>query len=334
MKEVLVKTLMTEDVMCLPPGAPLQQAVSQMIDNSYSCMLVKEDNIPIGIITERDLVAVLHGKNQPLEMSLPVSNFMTSPVMSLNQNESLFDAMVMSRAERLRHLPVVNDKDRLVGLVTQSDIADAHFHIMEKQAEMIEQSIAAKTADLQKINDELQALSMEDHLMEVGNRRAMEVDLNHTHASALRYKLAYSILLIDVDYFKLYNDHYGHQKGDEALKILADLLKKNIRAADRLYRYGGEELLLVLPHTDASQAEFPANKLVSEIAAESIPHDKSPNQFLTISCGGACAIENGQMLNRWEDVVEMADRSLYQAKQGGRNQAVISQLEVALSKSL
>lgn len=324
MKEVLVKTLMTKKVMCLTPEAPLSQAVTQMLDKRYSCLIVAQDKIPIGIITERDLVGLLQSKNQALELSQPISNFMTSPITQLQHNESLYDALVMSRAERVRHLPVVDDNEQLVGLVTQADLADAHFHIMEMQSDMIEKAIQDKTETLQKINEELQALSMEDHLMQIGNRRAMEVDLAHTHASAKRYNQPYSALLVDVDYFKLYNDHYGHQLGDDALVTVANLLKANIRASDRLYRYGGEELLLVLPNTDASQAHYPAKKLVSEIAEDRIPHIKSPLKILTISCGGACSKENGQILDQWEEVVELADRSLYQAKEAGRNQVVIA----------
>lgn len=324
MKEVLVKTLMTEKIMSLPPEAPLLQAVTQMIDNNCSCMIVAQNNTPIGIITERDLVTVLASKNQPMELSRPVSNFMTSPILLLKQNESLFDALVMSRAERVRHLPVIDDNEQLVGLVTQSDLANAHFHVMEMQSEIIEKAIRDETEVLQKFNDELQAMTLEDHLMQIGNRRAMEVDLAHTHATAVRYNQSYSALLVDVDHFKLYNDHYGHQAGDDALKAIAKLLKANIRAADRLYRYGGEELLLILPHTDAAQAQYPAKNLVSEIARESIPHEKSPFQILTISCGGACSQADNKTLAQWEEVVELADQSLYQAKEAGRNQAVIA----------
>jgi diguanylate cyclase (GGDEF)-like protein len=328
MKEVLIKKLMTENVKCLGPEAPLLEAVKQMVDKSFSCLIVAHNNIPIGIITERDLVSVLQSKNHSLELSRPVSNFMTSPITLVKQNESLYDALVMSRSERVRHLPVVDNNEQLVGLVTQSDLVNAYFHIMEMQSDIIEKAIQNKTEDLQKLNEELQALSMEDHLMEIGNRRAMEVDLIHTHATAKRYNQSYSTLLVDVDHFKLYNDHYGHQMGDDVLKIVANLLKANIRAADRIYRYGGEELLLILPNTDASQAHYPAKKLVTVIAQDCIPHSKSPFQVLTISCGGACSIENDQILDQWEDVVKLADLSLYQAKEAGRNQAVIAQKKV------
>ena len=319
MKEILVKTLMTEGVSCLTPEVPLRQAVRQMVENKFSCIIVEKDKSPIGIITERDLVNTLNQESPEKSLSLSLADVMSSPVLCVNQNESLFDAMVVCRSERVRHLSVVDDEDHLVGLVTQSNLANAHFHVTEIQSELIEQAIAAKTSDLQLVNDELRAMAMEDHLMEVGNRRAMEVDLSHTHAGATRYDQIYSVLLLDIDYFKLYNDHYGHQAGDEALSKVAAVLKFNIRAADRIYRYGGEELLVVLPHTNTIQAQVVAKKLVSMLAKESTPHEKSRYGCLTISCGVGCSMKNKLVLATWKTVVEQADRALYQAKEGGRN---------------
>ena len=152
----------------------------------------------------------------------------------------------------------------------------------------------------------------------------MEVDLTHTHASAIRYNQTYSVLLLDVDFFKRYNDHYGHQMGDEALIKVADIIKKQIRSSDRLYRYGGEELLLLLPHTSAEQSATVADKLVKSIQDSAIPHKKGPLGCLTIS-GGCSSVKKRQEENysKWEQVVEEADRALYQAKTDGRNRAVI-----------
>ena len=333
MKEILVKTLMTEGVTCLPPEAPLSQAVSQMVENRFSCIIVEKDNLPVGMITERDLVDILNQEPLNGSLALPLTEVMSSPVYSVNQNESLFDALVVSRAERVRHLAVVNDDEKLVGLVTQSNLADAHFHVTELQSELIEKAIAVKTSDLQIVNDELRALAMEDHLMEVGNRRAMEVDLIHTHAAAKRYDQIYSVLLLDIDHFKLYNDHYGHQLGDVALRQVANLLKANIRAADRIYRYGGEELLVVLPHTSCIQAHVAGNKLVSMLARESIPHEKSRFGCLTISCGTGSSLNESQVLDDWKAVVDQADKNLYQAKQGGRNRVIAEGLNSTESQS-
>lgn len=328
LKEILVKTLMTEGVTCLQPEATLREAVDSMVENRYSCIIIEDEGTPLGIITERDLVKVLAKANQEDNLSLPVVDFMTSPILRLNQNESLFDALVVSKAEKVRHLPVVDDADKLVGIVTLTDLANAHFHVTELQSEMIEKAIHDKTDVLQKINEELQALSMEDHLMEIGNRRAMEVDLDHIHASALRYRQPYSIILIDVDCFKLYNDHYGHQMGDDVLKRVADLLKESVRAADRVYRYGGEEILVVLPHTNGVQVGIPSEKLVKVVAADKIPHAMTLYGSLTISCGGACAMDGDSVIGTWAELVEQADQCLYRAKENGRNRAEIAEQSV------
>jgi diguanylate cyclase (GGDEF)-like protein len=321
MKEIRVKTLMSEDLTCLPPEAPLKLAVEKMVEQRYSCIIISQDEMPVGIITERDIVRTLNREAQEIDLSLPISTFMSSPILSLNENQSLFHAMVISRAERIRHMPVLNDDEYLVGLVTQSDLANAHFQVIEMQSKMIEESVAAKTDQLEKLNKELQALTMEDHLMRIGNRRAMEVDLGYTHKTAIRYDQIYSVLLMDIDYFKNYNDHYGHQAGDDALRSVADILKANIRGSDRLYRYGGEEILLLLPLTNAAQADTVAKKLVASVAKAAMPHEKSMYKCITISCGGACVLGRGQIVSDWAQLIEQADSNLYKAKNDGRNRA-------------
>ena len=325
MKEILINTLMSRQVTCLDPAASLKEAISLMAQNQFSCIVIKEQNEPLGIFTERDLVRLLNQEEMTDLLETSISQVMTTPVQCLNQEKSLFDALVVSRVERIRHLPVVDDDDALVGLVTQSDLTNAHFQILELQSEMIERGIAERTIDLESVNAELKMLSMQDHLMDVGNRRAMEVDLGHTHATALRYGNHYSVLLIDVDFFKLYNDHYGHQMGDEALKEIASLIKSNIRGSDRLYRYGGEELLLVLPNTNAEQSQTVADKTVSLIFKAAIPHEKSDHGYISISVGGAMSCIAGIIACTWNQQVEQADKALYMAKQAGRNQYVISQ---------
>jgi len=324
MQEITVKKLMSTGVSCLPPDASLQQAVKVMVEQRYSCIIIKQNDLPVGIITERDLVKVLNQESQEIDLSLPISELMSAPISTLNQSDTLFDAIVISRAEKIRHLPVIDDDEHLVGLVTHTDLANAHFRVIELQTRMIENAVAAKTSELSLLNDELQTLSTEDHLMKIGNRRSMEVDLGRTHASSIRYEHPYSGLLLDIDFFKLYNDHYGHLAGDEALKSVANVLKENIRGSDRLYRYGGEELLLVLPNTNASQAEKVARKLLSSLVKSSIPHEKSVYKTLTVSCGGACVLNNGEMFGSWEELVEQADNNLYKAKSSGRNCSVIS----------
>jgi diguanylate cyclase (GGDEF)-like protein len=85
----------------------------------------------------------------------------------------------------------------------------------------------------------------------------MELDLYHTHFAAARYQRCYAVVLFDVDYFKLYNDRYGHARGDKALQQISRFLKETIRKSDRVYRYGGEELLLLLPDTPSRTKRTP-----------------------------------------------------------------------------
>jgi diguanylate cyclase (GGDEF)-like protein len=323
MKEIFVQSLMTKNVSCLPPDAKLRDAVQLMVEHRYSCVVVTQQQSPIGIVTERDLVKVLMKENHEKDLSQPISNFMSSPVLTLDQAKSLFDALVLNSAEKVRHIPVVDSDSELVGLVTMTDLVNAHFKVTEMQSQLIEQAISSKTQALQELNNELQTLSMVDHLMQIGNRRAMEVDLSHTHSSAVRYNNIYSVLLLDIDYFKLYNDYYGHQIGDDALKQVAEVMKQSIRSSDRLYRYGGEELLMVLPHTNIEQAVIVAEKIITAIQDCSIPHNKSPFGHLTISCGCTSINPNlKETLSRWEQLVTVADQALYQAKSDGRNRSV------------
>ncbi len=323
MEQINAEDLMSPQTFCMPPNTALAEVAQAMSDKRFSCMVIGNDGVPDGIITERDLArALLQSQQQQNLLQQPAENFMSSPVISLNCYDSLYDAVVVLQTQKVRHLPVVDEQNHLVGMVTQSDLSNAHFRVIEMQSELIEKSIATKTDLLQKANDQLQALTLEDHLMKIGNRRAMEVDLQHTHASAMRYQRGYSIALFDIDYFKKYNDYYGHAQGDKALQLVASYLDKTIRSSDRLYRYGGEELLLLLPETDGKGARLVTHRLLEGLAALEEPHHESPFRILTTSAGIACfSVTEPQQ--SWKQVVEMADKALYQAKSAGRNQVKI-----------
>ncbi|MEP5765923.1 MAG: GGDEF domain-containing protein [Halieaceae bacterium] len=325
MEEIYVKNLMSRKPCFMPCEASLGEVAATMVERTNSCMVIGHENHPEGIITERDLVRILVSSQQELGMlDRPVGEFMSAPILTVNQDESLYDAVVVARTERVRHLPVVDDDDCMVGIVTDRDLANAHFHVVEVQTELIEKSIAKETRDLLKANHELQTLSMEDHLLGIGNRRAMEVDLAHTHSAYLRYNRPYCVVLIDVDYFKNYNDHYGHSGGDQALQIISGFIKDTIRDADRVYRYGGEELLVLLPEIDAQGGLLCGERLVEGLAAGKLPHDASPLKLLTISAGIAAASVE-QESPTWEELVNVADQALYRAKSAGRNRALLEQ---------
>ncbi|MDJ0879643.1 MAG: GGDEF domain-containing protein [Halieaceae bacterium] len=324
MEEIYVRDLMSTNVEMMAPTLSLGEVAGAMVEQSKSCMIIGQNKHPLGIVTERDLARVLVGSQHELGlMKRPVADFMSYPVLTVNQDESLYEAVVVARSERVRHLPVVDDDDNIVGIVTHRDLANAHFHVIEIQAAVIEKSIARQTRELLAANRELQAMSMEDHLLDIGNRRAMEVDLAHTHAAFLRYGRPYGVVMLDVDYFKRYNDHHGHNAGDQALQLVASFLKDEIRGTDRLYRYGGEELLLLLPEATPELALRSAWRLVNGLEECEIPHGTSPDGKMTISAGAA-AIGPDDHMESWQALVELADRGLYAAKDAGRNRAVLN----------
>lgn len=332
--DIFVRELMTADVTSISPDANLVDVIQKMISCHYSCMIVVENDFPAGIITERDIVRLMgqfmvDNKKSPVR----VADVMSVPVATVTEDTTLFEALVISSAQKIRHLPVVDETGHLKGLLTQTDLAKAHFHIFEKQREIIEHSVTERTHELRRANEQLKSLSMIDALTGLGNRRAMEVDLEHTHSQAMRYNRSYSVALFDIDHFKLYNDCYGHKAGDNALRRVSEHLLKSIRTCDRLYRYGGEEILLIMPETNLYGALILADRTLNGLAALNIPHEKSSFGCVTLSCGVASQVEeNGY--DSWEGLVDLADRGLYASKNGGRNRSTIIPPEDAVDESV
>ncbi|KAA3655605.1 MAG: sensor domain-containing diguanylate cyclase [Proteobacteria bacterium] len=169
---------------------------------------------------------------------------------------------------------------------------------------------------------ELESLSFKDGLTGVSNRRMFDSALEAEWEEARRTAQPLSLILIDIDYFKQYNDCYGHIQGDACLKRVAQVLAgAATRSRDGLARFGGEEFVLILPGTDAAAAAKVAERCRSLILKEQIPHACSPaGQQLTISLGVGTLVPTHT--DAALDFVARVDQCLYQAKQGGRNRIV------------
>lgn len=187
----------------------------------------------------------------------------------------------------------------------------------------LEQLVAARTAELEESNRKLAALSTTDGLTGVVNRRGFDLALAAEWRRAARANQPVALSMLDVDYFKKYNDHYGHQAGDATLRTVADLITSHgRRATDIVARYGGEEFALLAAATDAADAYGAAQEICAELARRQLPHLESPLGILTISIGVAVLVPSDA--NSPELLVQMADRALYRAKQRGRNMALLA----------
>ncbi len=158
-----------------------------------------------------------------------------------------------------------------------------------------------------------------DGLLGIPNRRYLDEQLERQLRQARRSGTPFSVIMIDVDHFKAYNDFYGHQAGDRCLREVTGIIRKNLRRPmDFLGRYGGEELCCILPETDCKGAVEVASNIRSGLARAAIPHEKSPvSSFVTVSMGVATWLPESGMSA--EELLGKADRNMYRAKKKGRN---------------
>lgn len=181
--------------------------------------------------------------------------------------------------------------------------------------------IAQMKADLDAANQQLLKLTHIDALTGAINRRGMEEALDRGWRKNLRDKSELSILLLDIDHFKAYNDNYGHQQGDDCLKTFSQRVKTQLmRPADMLARYGGEEFLIILPDTPIEGARIIARKIGETLKAKPIPHAYSATADWVTTSIGISSTRLGAA--SYQAMIEQADQALYQAKENGRNRFI------------
>jgi len=174
---------------------------------------------------------------------------------------------------------------------------------------------------LSTIENKLNMLSLMDALTGIANRRSFDKHLSMIWGSCIREQQQISLLLIDIDYFKKYNDFYGHQKGDECLTQIASIFRASTkRINDLAARYGGEEFAIILPNINKKEALNFANNLIELVNQENIPHEKSSiASHITISIGLATVVPSKNA--NYLELIKKADQNLYISKEHGRNQA-------------
>ena len=264
-----------------------------------------------------------------------VNGLMMVKFFRVNQDTSQVPIIVLSTKED----PNVKSEafaagvnDYLVKLPDKVElIARIRYHskayIYHKQRDEALLALQENQKKLNEANRRLEKLSSLDGLTGIANRRHFDETLRQEWNRAIRNGSTISLIMMDIDFFKLYNDTYGHQGGDAVLKTVADILKEaEKRPADLAARYGGEEFAVILPETNQNGVSDIACRVLDLVRSRMVPHKASKiSPYLTVSIGTATMIPSRD--TRPELLVERADQALYQAKRDGRDRVVTSDTE-------
>ncbi|MCC3585387.1 MAG: diguanylate cyclase [Microcoleus sp. PH2017_29_MFU_D_A] len=197
-------------------------------------------------------------------------------------------------------------------------------HAAEQQLTVLNRQLQQQKRQLETVNRALQYLATYDSLTEVRNRRFFNDYMDAEWRRLAREEAPLSLIMCDIDYFKLYNDTYGHQPGDECLRQVAQVLQCSVkRSADLVARYGGEEFAVVLPNTDIEGAACVAERIAQQVRDLQIPHAQSGvSEYVTLSLGVACCIP--APMSQPATLIAIADESLYRAKAAGRDRVSVA----------
>ncbi|MBI9088235.1 MAG: diguanylate cyclase [Desulfobacterium sp.] len=189
----------------------------------------------------------------------------------------------------------------------------------------LEDRVAARTAALEKANEKLERLTQVDGLTGISNRRHFDHVLKTEWQRMKRKEQPLSLIMMDIDFFKLYNDTYGHQIGDDCLRRVAHLFAVHAgRPSDLAARYGGEEFVMILPNTDQQGAKRVAEQIRKNVEQEAIAHTRSERyDYVTVSLGVATLSPTRDGVTPPQGLLESADKALYEAKRKGRNRVCV-----------
>lgn len=286
-----VSYVMSKKVATVSPGTTLITVGRMMSEKRISCVIVQENNKVLGIISERDIVRRFATNEDELP-KVKAKQAMSSPVQTLYADTTLERAVALMTEKGFRRFPILNRREKLVGIVTQSDVLKAFVSEME---------IA---------HEKMKDLAIRDYLTGMYNRRLFMTALEKEFYRSKRYKTPMAIIMIDIDDFKEVNDKHGHPYGDRILQTVGEIIRRQSRDADVAARYGGEEFIVLTHGTDAEHASRLAERLRVAISESGV----------TVSCGVAHYPNTKSRFP--DDLIRLSDEALYAAKKNGKNQIV------------
>lgn len=289
-------------------NSPVEAALSRLVSVDDAVLVLDQRQL-VGIVTTRDAIRML---KDGIDTHEPIHRHMTQPVWTIHPQETIKSAIELIRNKRFRRAVVMDEHGDILGVVTQRELVEVTYGRWAEMMKLHAHELGEMVQMLENANQELRRESLTDPLTGVGNRRrinqVIESEIGRYYRQAMS---AFSVLLLDIDHFKLVNDEHGHLVGDRVLKVLSARITGKLRGSDEIARWGGEEFVVVLPTAQQKHAQELAERIRQAVEAANIE-----GLAITLSIGVAEYVRGESM----ESLMARADAALYQAKQSGRNQ--------------
>ena len=298
----IVKEYMTSPILSVDNDATLKEVADFMNSDKTSVVLVRNKNHGyIGVVTDADFTHKVAVKEYSVNTTT-IESIMSAPIKAVDGSIFMADANRIMCQSGIRHL-AVTENGEFIGLLSAMNFFDYY----------------------KDVEEHLSNLAVHDGLTGIYNRRYFDETLAREWKRTMREKAPLSLIMLDIDYFKKYNDTYGHQAGDECLRQVATTISGALRRpADMAARYGGEEFVVVLPNLKLEDSAKFGETIRAKIEALKMEHKQSDaNPFITVSLGIASVVPSS--ISSYEELVGAADKALYSAKNKGRNRVCVAQ---------
>jgi len=272
-------------------------------------IIVVEEGKPVGIVTTKDVFGIISSGKAA---NKPLAAYMATPVITSPRSASINEAMLQLKQHRIKRAIVVDEAGQMVGVISQTELISyaygAWINILKNHSSELHELVDM----LEEKARSLEHLSITDVLTGLGNRRLLQIRMDEERERIKRYGASpFSLVILDIDFFKKINDTHGHLVGDAVLKLLGSEITASIRKVDSAVRWGGEEFAILLSNTPLAAAVGFCNRLRAAIERKELVNGIR----MTVSLG----VAEYDPEEDESSLLDRADRALYNAKRRGRN---------------
>jgi len=318
--ETLVQNLKIKDYIKKQTTIPfvdknqtILEAISIMHNDATDFLIISDNNIPKGIFTSKDVILIISNN---IGLNNKIDVFCSCPLQTIPENFTIKEAVDYVKKKHFKRIVAVDENRKITGIISQQDLISFSYGHWASMMKIYQDELIELNRILKEKSEKLQLLATTDMLTTLYNRYMFTELFNKFLENKKRDSENKLILaLIDIDNFKLINDTYGHNIGDEVLKSISNLLLSNLRASDVCARWGGEEFVILLTNTDIQIGFTTIDKL--RVAISTLNH--SFEGKVTVSIGLTEISKNDTLLSG----VKKADDALYKSKENGKNQVNI-----------